>query len=1433
MLGRTMWFPLIVTSVLLAFSASETRGDRPVPVSQDGVIGVGAIRHSPRTLHPSAYYDPRTGSLRPAPQRAFSLRGTQIAYDNFTSVTGGLFTTNVALTPQPCEGDPNCAFDPNNLFVWFMFAGSEALDPFAGPQAACGDPNLTLICHYDQIHDDYRGERSAFGLGPSDPTFGVTRDLAGFHIAVWNNFPSPRRVCLLLEFADPNGALIGATNDSSPCFTLPNAGWWNLNATLDPNSHVPVPAVGFVGVDFFNTAFDPNDNPIPLTEMGWLFAAGRVGGGATLEPNDTIALGQSTGNYWIQTTSNTAGEMYISPGVLNQSVASGDLVNFFFLDPNGQEFSHNLPVQISVKLAGSAPDYDGDGLPDSSDPFPHIFNPGGDPLVGAALDRIDWRTTNSLPLASPLSDALCGITLPNIGDEVLFVNVEWDGTPLVVNMPIASGGFAPDLPIQTWWTHTILGPAGVEPNLVTLGISVTRDRVFAPSPIPADFFTVPVGEVSRDAGNDETVLETVPDDVAAQPEPAPMPAPVIETVNRPRFNMVDLDEASESSACTAGAVASSMVWLNRLYCLGLPDNPGVKDTTLDEIEGFLQTGAGTGYDNMLPGKRAYIRKHKLPLKVEAQGLSAGGSAMDFNPEDLFKQLKLGQDVEFGLRWGAPNFDAHGHTVSAVQMTREVKAGGAICYTLTRLDDGDQDSPGGNDRSIIGRLEKRDTSMPPDGIPDQWFLIYSLTEGGATKASRLVHWMAESPTKAAINRAIKMKASALSDYITALGTAAPDAAQAAEILRQACHIDWLAKVLLENVNCDADSTAAQIAKAQQIATAANGLKDMAKTVEGDAAMTAQVGAKAVMLCTLSGELTGLYPADRDFDDVPDSVDNAPDSANPDQADCNGDGIGDVDQLENNDINNNGIPDDCEAPAGTPNWFDFFSMRGFRKDLPDFYQHQYWCVVAGWEAAGGWCAPTAFANCLYSFKVNGYPNLLMTAPDIDDPNQWLLNSCLAILELRTPVFNINPAMAIQKYLDDKGYGERACPDPNGRGGGLKYTQYTVNQTNGNVTYVNAAGREMRRRGNAFSIYKKELLDGQDVLIRLAADTRRVGLAATDFECLWWRGPNFDGGNYHFVTGAGVDCGTDANPKMLIYFADPDSNKGNAKADSGWPAGGDPNDPNYIAAKAALLARQYDGNDPIPIPDRAPNMRLDPVNFADYYDCQEVAADGYTIDTAGKYHNVRIRRIDTICPVKAAPKPSTPSTSGIRRPFLFGAGRVTECDRILIYPIGAEPVPFSPAPTTDPNFFDPSGDVWLRSYVPAGLPDPDGNIRPEAGILFETAGSLAPGEFASGAVLTDVDFDSFDVLVRAKNAPDPNDAWYVQPIGGPTVPFVETVLPGQVGCLGDVDLADLSGLLAVFGATVGDANYLPAADFNHDGAIDLSDLSGLLAVFGSFCQ
>lgn len=62
-------------------------------------------------------------------------------------------------------------------------------------------------------------------------------------------------------------------------------------------------------------------------------------------------------------------------------------------------------------------------------------------------------------------------------------------------------------------------------------------------------------------------------------------------------------------------------------------------------------------------------------------------------------------------------------------------------------------------------------------------------------------------------------------------------------------------------------------------------------------------------------------------------------------------------------------------------------------------------------------------------------------------------------------------------------------------------------------------------------------------------------------------------------------------------------------------------------------------------------------------------------------------------------------------------------------------------------------------------------------------------------------------------------------PSVPLV-----GDIDGDGDVDLTDLSILLASYGTTSSDPGYNPDADLNGDGQVDLEDVSLLLANFGA---
>jgi hypothetical protein len=60
-------------------------------------------------------------------------------------------------------------------------------------------------------------------------------------------------------------------------------------------------------------------------------------------------------------------------------------------------------------------------------------------------------------------------------------------------------------------------------------------------------------------------------------------------------------------------------------------------------------------------------------------------------------------------------------------------------------------------------------------------------------------------------------------------------------------------------------------------------------------------------------------------------------------------------------------------------------------------------------------------------------------------------------------------------------------------------------------------------------------------------------------------------------------------------------------------------------------------------------------------------------------------------------------------------------------------------------------------------------------------------------------------------------------------EAPLPGDLDGDGDVDLSDLAGMLAAYGACEGDPEFNPAADIDGSGCVDLFDLGTLLSHYG----
>ncbi|MFQ5805474.1 MAG: dockerin type I repeat-containing protein [Phycisphaerae bacterium] len=78
-------------------------------------------------------------------------------------------------------------------------------------------------------------------------------------------------------------------------------------------------------------------------------------------------------------------------------------------------------------------------------------------------------------------------------------------------------------------------------------------------------------------------------------------------------------------------------------------------------------------------------------------------------------------------------------------------------------------------------------------------------------------------------------------------------------------------------------------------------------------------------------------------------------------------------------------------------------------------------------------------------------------------------------------------------------------------------------------------------------------------------------------------------------------------------------------------------------------------------------------------------------------------------------------------------------------------------------------------------------------------------------------------------PND--YAAALTTMSMPEPDTCV-GDINDDGVIDAADVSELLAAYGAEMGDSNYNAAADLDDNGRVDLVDVSQLLAVYGQTC-
>jgi len=258
---------------------------------------------------------------------------------------------------------------------------------------------------------------------------------------------------------------------------------------------------------------------------------------------------------------------------------------------------------------------------------------------------------------------------------------------------------------------------------------------------------------------------------------------------------------------------------------------------------------------------------------------------------------------------------------------------------------------------------------------------------------------------------------------------------------------------------------------------------------------------------------------------------------------------------------------------PGWFDqtaqagFLNVKGFY--APDYYQHQGYVgdVTSDWEseqyfatsfpqvvATPGWCRQTAITDALAYWENNGYPGLVQPNTIVSgNPPRWqagYTNTILDLVSAMIPPRAGGPVIGLKGYLENKYAADQA--GPKNWKTKLLFNEFFVNTQNGEVQTED--GEPLKEEDGtsttAFNTYARALLNGQSAILTLMTPSLSNPMVGTNnfSPTLWWSFPtNGGGGSFHAVAGAGVDL-----KNSQIFFADPDSNKGNKSADAVYKPG-----------------------------------------------------------------------------------------------------------------------------------------------------------------------------------------------------------------------------------------------------------------------------------------
>lgn len=469
--------------------------------------------------------------------------------------------------------------------------------------------------------------------------------------------------------------------------------------------------------------------------------------------------------------------------------------------------------------------------------------------------------------------------------------------------------------------------------------------------------------------------------------------------------------------------------------------------------------------------------------------------------------------------------------------------------------------------------------------------------------------------------------------------------------------------------------------------------------------------------------------------------------------------------------------ARAQVSSKDFWDAGAKRGFQFGVLDMYQHQNRGTARdpNWEKTGGWCQTTAYLNALYGWKVGGYDTL----PDAITTNAtWLGSAASTLKTMAADWFTPTMSGPLERWLKSRPGGKVGL---DGGVQGLMEVRVFSN-TGGKLTYqswgLNSDNTKRKLPGKAQDLTVLQaatdaFVNNRSVIYTLQNSSPPPG---PQNDGLWWAN-----GSYHCVTMAGVDVNLNK-----IWFADPDSNNGNAKSDAGItvaaaPAGAFPGP----AVDPIIEAKRFQPTDPIPVAARiAGQPSATPTGVGAYYREATLAANGWKfLDDIPKNERYRwpyINDYRTIERVKAAkdslPPPVAPALVAgdeqavslpYQQTFKITAGMVENVDSFWLFP-NAE---FDPATLS----FSSAGGAWsLTSLLGPNQTDPFGNDFPFGGFQFSLTGGQPlqaydkeftglPSSLSFGTLSfsTLADVTSWDTYFR--NAADPTgQTWDVQSFG-----------------------------------------------------------------------